>query len=560
MINIQINGQTANVRNLKQIGFKSNFSNDEFSELELNVDTLVVVNETVALIHAWTSQYGYHVGIPCTISEGTFSLDFYVDLTDNLLIQNKQIQCKIKRRKGKDNFYQLSKGLTFENIAKQNIVEFNLIQIPFFVIPENIFEQQLVLGISIFSMVQTFEQGVKDTAFLIAEFIAAVQVGAQIIAAGIKAAAQLAYTIALGIALLKLSQNFFNLIFPKVRYLNACKVNELISKGCQHLGFTLQSNLLASLDKLTILPVPLRKDKKSIFQFLQNDLDQSFTNGYPTAQDTTPTLDSLINAIELTFNARTKVNNGVVQIERRDFYQSTATLNLTPAMNLQESRENEYSLNTDEAFSRYVVQYQVDQSDAFTSDNFEPNDAEYGAKNTNVIAPELNLIKGYEPINIPFSMGTPKTKFTRTETLALEFFTVIDTLVGTNGVQTINDRLNILTISQQFYGNTKMLWVESDGKQASNYLNYISAPRIYQLYHQDKKIENNGFKIFKNVPFIMNLEEFAQLFNTNWVNVSGVRCEVIDVDYISEDSKSIIEYREPYNYANGKIITFVVNE
>ena len=132
---------------------------------------------------------------------------------------------------------------------------------PYIIIPDNQMETGLVLGISIYSMAQTFAQSIKDTAYLVAEFIAAIGVGAGIIAAGIKAAAQLAYTVALAIALASLIGRFKQLLFPNIRYLNGCSAKNLIEKGCNYLGFTLSSTLLNSLVKVVILPVPLRKDK-----------------------------------------------------------------------------------------------------------------------------------------------------------------------------------------------------------------------------------------------------------------------------------------------------------
>ena len=79
------------------------------------------------------------------------------------------------------------------------------------------------------------------------------------------------------------------------------------------------------------MPVPLIKQKNSVSDFIQNDLNFSFTKGYLTAQDTISTLGELIKAVETMFNARTKVYQGKVQIERRDFWELLTTNTLVPA-------------------------------------------------------------------------------------------------------------------------------------------------------------------------------------------------------------------------------------
>lgn len=561
MINILINGQVANVRNIRDIGFKLNFREANYSDQELNVDTLVCVNETKEVIENWVLQYGYHVGIPTTITCGSMSYDYYIDLTDKPPFRSREVEVKIKKRKGKDNFFDVANAMTFELLNAKGVI-FPKVPVQYVIVKDNQLELGLTLGIATFSMIQASIQAIRDTAYLIEEAIAAVAglSVAMAISAIAKAIVQAAYTISLIIAAVKLASQFKELIFPKIRTYDACKVKDLLTYACQNMGYSFSSTFLDSIPDLTFLGVPIQKTNKSIFNFLQNQLNQSFTKGYPTAQDTIPTVGNLIGALEVAFRLKTKVINGTVYLENEAFFQNLANLSIVPALNLQDSRQLEYTVNSSDAVIRTYVHYQTDFNDLFTVNNFEPNDAEYGFLNTNQIAnaPELNLIKGLNDVNIPFSLASTKTEFNYVEQLALEFFTAIDVVTGTSTALNIIDRLGVMQISQQFYGVSKLMNVVN-GKQTFNYKDILSANNIYLKYHEPYNIQTQGFKEIANAPLPMNFDEFSQLSDINYATIDGEKCKVLEVDFIESKSKAVISYEVPYNFANGKISTFAIN-
>jgi hypothetical protein len=384
------------------------------------------------------------------------------------------------------------------------------------------------------------------------------------LALAIQLAAQIAYTAALLIATVKLAQQFFELIFPKVRYYDACKVKELISKGCQYLGYTFSSTLLDSLPGLTILPVPLVKQKGSIFDYLQNDLNFAFTKGYPTAQDTTPTLGALIEAIETQFNAKTKILNGAVQLERRDYWQGVTPNQIVPALVVQDERIDEYTLNTDEIWKRYYIHYQVDYADVHTLDFYDPTDAEYSTEPTTIVNADLVSIKGLNDVNIPFALGVRKGNLNFIEKTAKLLFSLIDAVTGifgggTNFAGQIQSRVGVLQIGQQFFGVSKMLYLGSDGKQVVGYINKISARRIYENFHSINQIQNNDFEIRKSVRCAITNLDFVNLLNNNYADVNGELVEVLRVEFLDETCYAEITYKAPRDYADGKVITLQIN-
>ena len=558
--------------NVLEIGVNTSFIGNP-SLLELDVDKLILPREGKEIVEQHIAQQGVFEGIPYRVEmDGNVSLEYYVDLTDDVKFRDFEIEVKIKRRLGKDQFFDNADGTSFELMAF-NGVQFQFIDIPYLIIQEGQFMAGLSLGISLYVMTKEAIEATQALATSVQNLIEAVvpSIGTgvvintgEIITLALSVLANLAYVATLYYAIIKLAQQLFELLFPKIRYYKGATVKELIKKGCQYLGYNLNSTLLNSMSQLTIMPVPLVKEKKSVWDYIENDLNFSFTKGYPSAQDTTPTLGDLIRAVETMFNAKTKVLNGVVQIERRDYWQDITTNQILPALNMQDRRQSEYYLNTDEAWKRTYIHYQVDYSDSHTLDNFDPTDAEYSTEPLNVINQDLITIKGLNDVNIPFALGVRKNTLNWLEKLAKGLFEFIDGLTGifgggTNYASIIQNRIGVTQISSQFYSTSKLLYAVN-GKQPANYMSIIRASVIYKKYHKINEIQINGYKIYDECPVAITSQEFVNLLDNNYADIDGVICEILKIRYIDEQSKALISYRIPNNYASGKVYVVAMNE
>lgn len=567
-----LNGVPVSPRNVLEIGLNTDYTGNP-NMLQVDADTVVLPREAREIILNHISTQGVFEGIPYTIvTDSGITLEYYVDLTEGATYRDFEIEVKIKKRKDYDNFFENADGLSFELMNVKGVV-FPFVDIPYLIIPDNQLELGITLSLATYMMTKEAIQATKDLVTATRDLIEATTPNAsipptppigEIISLSLAVAAQLAYTLSVYVALYKLAQDLFELLFPIVRYNKGCTIKNLIQKGCEYLGYTLDSTLLDEWDKLTLMPVPLVKDKKGIFNFLKNDLAFSFTKGYPTAQDTVSTLGELIKAVELWFNARTKVYNGVVQIERRDYWRNISTNAILPALNIQDKRQGEYTLNTIEAWKRSYIHYQVDYSDINTIDFFDPTDAEYSTEPLSVINSDLVTIKGLNDINIPFALGIRKSRLSWIEEIAKAFFVLIDGVTGifgggTSYVAKIKNRIGVTQLSQQYFGVTKVLYA-TNGKQPANYVDKIKASNIYKNYHNIDEININGFKIYSDVPVRLKSEEFVSLLDNNFAYIDGVLCEILTIRYIDELSQAIISYKEPYEYASGKVEINVINE
>jgi hypothetical protein len=556
-------------RNLLDIGVVSDFTNRP-DELSLNVDKLILPREALDIIQNHLQTQGVFEGIPYRVemAQGVV-LQYYVDLTENAIFRDFEIEVTIKRRIAKDSFFDQADGTSFELLAAKG-VQFQFIDVPFLIVRDNLEESFVQLAISTYVMTKELIQAAKDLGTAITDFIQATvgsplpPLGA-IISLGIKVIIQAAYTAAVLIAVGELATQLIQVYFPNVRYLKACKVKELISKGCQYLGYQFQSNLLDNFSGATILPVPLTKEKVSIFDNLSNSLSgTAFTKGYPTAQDSTPTLGSLISAIETQCNAETKVVNGIVQLERRDYWQNLTPNAIIPALVLQAERQDEYTLNTSDIWKRYYIHYQYDLSDIHTMDFFDPTDAEFSTEPANVVNADLVSIKGLQDVNIPFALGVRKNNLNFIEKTAKVFFTLIDAVStifgsGTNFAGSIDDRIGMLQISQQFFTQTKFLYLIGN-KQPLNYTSFVSASGLWNKFHFINQIQLYQFQVRSDVRTRISESDFVDLLNNNYATINGVRCEILRIEYIDEKSYATINYRQPDTYATGKVTTLTINE
>ena len=541
--------------------------------LQINTDNIVLPREARDIILSHVATQGVFEGIPYRIElDNGIKLEYYVDLTAGTVYNDFDIEVQIKKRKGYDNFNENAQGLSFELMNKKGVV-FNLIDIPYLIIPPNQAELGISLSIATYVLTKESIQATKDLITVTRDLVEALTPNislvpvpplGEIISLSLAVAGQLAYTIAVYIALIKMARQMFELIFPKVRYYKGSTIKDLIEKGCSYLGYTLNSNLLNSMDKLTLMPVPLIKQKKGIFDYIQNDLNFSFTKGYPTAQDSISTLGELIGAVELWFNAKTRVNNGVVEIERRDYWQNISSNTTLPALNVQDERQNSYVLNTEEAWKRTYIHYQVDYSDTHTLDFFDPTDAEFSTEPLNVINNDLINIRGLNDINIPFALGVRKDKLNFLEKLAKKTFSLVDKITGIFGNGTgfgtaIGNRVGVTQISQQYYSVTKVLYAVN-GSQTSDYISKIKASKIYDDYHKINEITVNSYKIYNEVPLRMKSSEFQSLINNNFAYINGILCEILSISFIDEKSTSVISYKEPFNYAQGTVSIITIND
>jgi hypothetical protein len=568
-----LNGVEITPRNRDSIGVVSTFEGNP-DELSLNVDSIVLPREAYAMVKQHIATIGLFEGIPYSVESGGVTLDYYIDLTDpGNTYKSFECELKIKRRKAIDNFRDNAAGTSFELLLKRD-VEFPTFNVPYVIIKDNQVELALITGITLYMMTSALIQSIKDLATTLSQGIQAstpnagvppsIDVG-DIIAYIINVTAQIVFIAAQLVAIIQMATKFYSLIFPPIRNLLGCTIWDLMRVGCEQLGYTFNSTLAVQYPNYTILPVPLVRNRKSIFDWIPEELTAPFNKGVPSSSDTTPTIGTLFDAAEILFNARTRVVNGVVQFERRDWWANVTPNNIIPALNLQAERTDEFSYNTDEVWKRYYIHYNLDTMDIHTMDKiYDYHDAEYSTEPTNVVNADLVSIKGLNDVNIPFAMGARKENLNWLEKLVKGMFEFIDFLTGifgggTNFATKIENRKGVLMVSQNYFTTTKLLYC-INGKQQPDYLDFMAARSIWGKFHYINQIQLNDYVIKNEARIRMTQSDFVNLLNNNFAEINGVMCEILRIEWIDEKSFAQITYRERNNFAIGKVNTLVIND
>ena len=556
-------------RNRQSIGIKSDFTGNP-NELQLSTDSVILPREGMDLIINHVQTTGVFEGIPYRVEiDPGVSIEYYVDLTENFTIRQNEVEITLKKRKGFDNFRERAEGTTFDLMLSEGVV-FDTFNVPYFVIQDDQITKGITLLVSTYIMTREAIDAGKELFDATKVLIKAVTpVGlpipgpdwGAIIIATIDFVFKLAYFALILVALTTLLIKLFVLVFPPKRNLLGCKFKELAQKSCQYLGFNFQSTILDIESNLTLLPVPLRRDRRKIFDFLPDELFTPFNNGVPSSSDVIQTVWGFLETLELMFNAKIRVFNGTVNLERWDYWQNLTTSLILPALNLQVDRDEEYTFNTPEIWKRYFIYYSNDFTDIHSIEGevYYNHDTEFTTEALNVTNPDLVAIKGLNEVQIPYALGSRKGKLNWVELIGKGLFQVIDAITGifgggTNYAGQIGERKDCLQISSNYFSVTKVLWTVN-GKQPSDYLQIISANALWQKYHYINQIQLNGWIIKQNARVNLTGQDFVNLLSNNFASINGLNCEILQIEYLDENKQSVITYREPFDYATGKVET-----
>lgn len=574
-------------RNRLEIGIISDFSGNP-DVLSLNTESIILPREAKDIIDQHIASVGLFQGIPYKVTlQGGVNLEYFVDLTNGMKVRQHEIEVKLKRRRFLDDFRSQADGLSFEYMASQG-VQFDVRRIPYFIVKDNQLEQTLQLGMMTYMMTTELIRAVRDTALAIANVVEAAtpligvtlagvpvityNYGA-IIRASLIATAQILFTAALLVAVVKLGTQLLATMFPPKRNLLGIRFVELMRKSCEFMGYTFDS---ATIDRKWVLcPVPLIYNADSIFDKIINIGSPAYNKGYPSASDTTPTLGTFIEALETMFNGRLIVVNNQVRLERRDWLQNQSMSNIIPSLSLQGDRDDEFSYMTDNAeiWKRYYLHYQTDFSDLHTCENevYEAHDAEYATEPLfPVTDAQLLTIRGLNDVNIPFALARRKDKLTVVEALAKGLLAIVDGITGifgggTSFVAQINSRKDAIRISQQYFAITKVLYAEigefvvESFVQRPDYLDFCSATALWNDFHYINSIAENDWILRENVRVRLTAQDFVTLQGNNFVMFDGILVEVLKIEWIDEKSWAQISYRTRGNWAQGKTFVQKIN-
>jgi hypothetical protein len=293
----------------------------------------------------------------------------------------------------------------------------------------------------------------------------------------------------------------------------------LIEVGCAHLGFTVESNFLNEIRPLTFLGAPLRSTEGSIFReiFLPNTL--AFTDGFPNEADSIPTLGEAIKKLEELYNLRSVVEDGVFKLERDEFFTQINSEPIPLAYNEQSSKLEQRSFNQD-FWKRKLFVWTKDFKDTNTYDDTKGHIMEVDTSVTTSPDRAIQLLKGLERINNPFSLGTRKDSLSFAEKSLKTLAKAVDLFTGGSLASKINNRVGVLQLSEQYFSNNKLLWM--DGNRISvNHREKLSAKNIINTYHDTKDVSVTTREVIEDMPIRMTEDEFLLFSQQNLAKLNN---------------------------------------
>ena len=549
-----INGTEITPRNLEDIGISVDFSKDVQQE-SINIDNLIIPMVGRDLVMNHLKNIGISEGIPYQISFGNKKLPYYIDLLEGLKIRSNEVEVKIKQRYAHDNFIENADSLTFDFLNSKK-------KLPVYDAKYRIIQQEplfkaIVVSITIYSVSRTIQDQIRELAKTAKEFASAIAfapfaVQGKVLEAGLQLAIQITYLAILIVQVKKLAEELKELIFPKTRVYNACKVIDLMKYGCEHLGYTFKSTLLEGEYKnLAVVSTPQNRGKKGILDYLESELNFAFNTGYPTVSDSTPTLGSLIQAMQTMFNAKIKVRNSIVEFERWDYWLTQSQGLVNVALPVQEDAVDEFEIDTERNYKRYLIQYQTDFSDMTTLDNYQNTASEFSAERQTIVNQDLNLLKGLTSVNIPFAKAKRKTSVNWLEKQFLKMFKVIDSTFGTNYAST-KSPLGVMEVSNQYFSLSKLILIDNGGKLLPDDIMHPSY--LWDKFHSINDPNLYSWIIRRKVPTAMTEDEFIKILDNNYAPINGNVCEILSIEYLPMQNKALLDYKQKVKFYKNNVI------
>ena len=498
-----------------------------------------------------------------------YTFEGYLDFADdNVIFGKEEIKLKLKKRYGDDWLNDIADGFSFAYLYDKNVInDGDFVKIPYIInyVPDTM--QMITLGLSLYMMTKEMIENVEKIAETVADISnastpvvgAGVGVGAVAVTAwdigdwvmvALKAIARIAYIIAISIAIIKLMTMIFEQLFPQKRYFKGMTYKRMFEKACQHLGLTFQS----SIRELEWVNMPKKENKGD-------------DKGFPTNDSPIYTFGDLIRTMKKLFNADYRIIGNVFYFERKDKFDDINNDVLPDYFQNQERLLNEFSLNTDEIVSNYVLKFEYDTMDRNTLDNQIGRIYQIITEPITVTNKEYVNIKNLTEIDIPFSLGSVKTKLTGLEKFAKEVGKFVDTLTGifgngTNIANSVQSRIGSLYLTNHFTTKDKILKVGSSGLNL-NQRQFINAKYLWENYHfinsfaEINGVHNQFFK-YKNYKIPMTLKQFQILLGKNKLYDNAGNVIFIDkLQYKPENATAIIDYRLNKKYTNNLKLSYV---
>lgn len=554
----------------------------------------LVANEGKALrdriLSGLTGGVGFFEGEPYRIEVGELnnpaSFEGFLDFSSGVSFIDKcEVECTLKREQGNDWLNEVADGFSYRYLENQGIItDADFISVPYVInyIPDG--AQLLILSISTFILTKELIENIRGIANRIADLtdaatpvvgvgvglgavaVTAVDVG-NIIMAALKLIAQIAYTVFIVIAIVKLIEEIIEQLMPLKRFHKGMTVKSLFAKACEYLDLTLESTLLDEIDtsanKWVVIPAKNHRGGEK-----PTGQDNSWREtGVPSAQDPLNTFAGVVRTFKDVFNADFQLKDGKFIFERRDFFEKSTGYVIPDTFIDQEKLIDTNSFNTDEIRANYNINWAFDNQDLNTLDNQNGRVFQAVLKPKVTINSKLTTLTGLKEVSIPISLAIRKDKLTVIEQIVRALVSAADALTGQLGNPQslsgkITNRIGSMSSSSHFSSGCRMVVMAGSTLQ-KNQRQIMAASKLWAEYHfinSFKKIDgkHNQYWLYREQKIPFCFEDFVTLLDNNQVETeAGEPAQIESLEWQIWDNFATINYKVNRLYDDNFEITFL---
>lgn len=503
-------------------------------------------------------------GIPIKITayndqNNLVAFDGHVNLSDGAVWTNdpygeSSVDVKIVKAQSLNSVENRISGVTFTLLNSLGHISQN--DIEYLIEEVNQYLQIAITSLGLFSMAKTLADKIKDISDVIKDGTAHSAGGVTGPAAGaIWIAATIiitvAYTIALGIAIINMVKTLLEMFISSVRKHKTCSFLQLFEGISNYLGMTFVTGI-PELEFYSYLPSNNEVDEMDISTgFIATK--RSLPYGFPNVSDPGYQCVEFIDIAKKMFNARVTVHGNELHFRNINdpFYLANSSYTLPDV------HEEVYEYNTSDFIANRLVRFQYDGSDTWTID--EDKDISIQIATDAITTPDdqAKYMGKLEEIVFPLALGNRKSKLRALERILKSFAGVVDKVTskfgsGTNYKNKIQNRVGMLMVSNNNHRLAKVLYIKN-GKIPVNHRDLCSARYLYEKYLYQKSFVSDGFaaqrKVVRGtVPVGFGLENFIQVAE-NRHTTNGERIEKITWHMF--DDSALIDYSYPYVYTTN---------
>ncbi len=597
---IILNGvETIPPREFEELQIEATFDNDN-TQANINFSSISLVNEANEIVKNWfQSNIGMTEGMPVqfTISDSsTYTpLDGYLNWSTYKVKSPIECEIGVIKSQALNGFFDRAQGITMLLLQNLPINQTGAM-------PAN-------LGVNIPYLVKNRKTDLEKLHLISVAFIT-IKMGVDEIFKFIAIASDIT-TLGAAQAVVNLTITILNLVilvnklvdqliaiqeamFPLVRYHRGINIKTFLEKGCEYMGYTLDTGAFgAVLDNINLcphktdeqgLPVGFMAGNANFFNNQVSGILKPNDYGYVLSD-----AFDLVNRIAYTKIA--VIGNTIKLLPYNNPFWTLTPSYILPDVLVEQTQSYNngiQSYNIDELNGRTLIEYATDDSDLWTLEQINDSISETIVTPINVSNQKNVQIKGLDHIQIPYALCVRNNAVDD----LLDFF---DQLVGLNDFwmeqiveafdsvsNLLNDSLGAtnsyllavtlregaMKVENHYFSTPKIVWMEN-GKIPSDFVSKIGAISLYNNYHSYKSFvqgiknpslptDTNQKTVYSDIKIPFGMDSFNQIINNSYfTDINGKIGKFTSVKWGVNSDTAIVNYYIFENYNNNLTETTV---